>query len=96
MAKKMTLREAREMRGLTKAELARRSHVPYPRLEAMENGRTPGDWNTHVSLVLALGVTLKEVFPETAVALEKNLGPFSPEHKGKIIVALFGKQGMIK
>ena len=63
--KTITLREARLKAGLTQKELADKAGLTWATLQAIEMGRTPGSFMAKYKLVDALGLTLKELWPET-------------------------------
>jgi transcriptional regulator with XRE-family HTH domain len=52
----LAVRQLREKRGLSRAELARATEVPERRLRALEDGRLDPDYVLLVRLAKALGV----------------------------------------
>lgn len=58
------IREFRERQGLSQVELARRTHINSPNLNAMENGRVAPWPKAKRALARVLKVTQAELFPD--------------------------------
>jgi len=63
--KTITLREARKVKGWTMVELSEKSGIGWSMIQAIEQGRTPGNLVTRQRLCDALGYPLRQVFPES-------------------------------
>lgn len=63
-AKTMTLREARQAAGLSMSELAQKSGVGWGTVQAIEQGRTPGNLITRHHLADALGIPVRNIWPD--------------------------------
>jgi DNA-binding XRE family transcriptional regulator len=67
--KTITLREARERKGWTIAELAQASGIGWATVQAIEAGRMPGSIITRHRLSDALGLPLRAIWPDSMKAL---------------------------
>ena len=72
------LRELREAKGMSRADLALASGVPYTAIENIERGRTPTPgYDTFLALARALGVTPDALAAE-AESVPVKRGPGRP------------------
>lgn len=80
-AKKTTLREARIERGLSIEGLAKKAGIPYSTAQAVESGRLAGSLMAKMKLVDALGLSLRDLWPETYAEVSALLA--EPERRRK-------------
>jgi len=86
MKQKNNLREARIKAGLTIQELADKAGIQWAYVQAVEVGRLPGSLDAKAKLSNALGMSLKELWPEYYALMEKAMKRWqAPQYPGESV-----------